>query len=351
MPTYTISKGDTLSAIAAKHGTTVGELMKVNSGNPAVKSANLIIAGGNLNLPDAIAAPASGPAPSAQLPSGGISPSTNQNAGATAVGDLGNLRIALRSALNEAGRTRVENNFRQVAPLSGGVPGTIGAVVDMIRAGIKSPVESTFSDIIQTFKDDVDAKSKEASRINELRLEYGTAIPNGVTSLDEAMKYVLPLVDKERKLRLDKMVQDQASDNDVETWAESLARGEIKIGNVPAAIRTAVKVRSEKIKETLEADGRKEYQDRIAFRIENDSDYDTERSIVLQDEDLTVAEQRDVLEFIDGLEEKAREEKRKGKKMNSGVLSPSSTGGATTAAASGIESGGGSSDLDQYLQK
>jgi murein DD-endopeptidase MepM/ murein hydrolase activator NlpD len=46
--TYTIQKGDTLSGIAQKYGTSVSELMKLN---PQIKDPNLIYAGASLNLP------------------------------------------------------------------------------------------------------------------------------------------------------------------------------------------------------------------------------------------------------------------------------------------------------------
>ncbi len=45
---YRIQSGDTLSGIARKYGTSVGELMKEN---PQIKDADLIYAGASLNLP------------------------------------------------------------------------------------------------------------------------------------------------------------------------------------------------------------------------------------------------------------------------------------------------------------
>lgn len=48
MPKYTIKKGDTLSQIAKKEGTTVAKLMEMN---PQIKDKNLIITGQSLNLP------------------------------------------------------------------------------------------------------------------------------------------------------------------------------------------------------------------------------------------------------------------------------------------------------------
>ena len=312
MPTLIIKSGDTLSKIAAANGTSVDALVAANKGNAAVKSANLIIAGGTINLPDKVAVPAAGPAEGAQLPPGGIAPPPVGDQGAKSVGDLGNLRMALREALNEAARKRVENNYKQVAPLSAGLPGTIGSVVDMIRGGIKPTVEQTFSDIVTTFKDANEAKQKELDKINQLRLEYGSAIPADVTDLKTAIDLVSPLVDAERKLKLSKMASDQAEDNDIQSWAESFAKGEITIGNVPAKIRTAVKVAADKIKTQLETDAKKEYKDRIAYRIERKvSDYNTERSQVLNDDNLNVAEQREVVDYIDTLEQSQKAAKSK----------------------------------------
>lgn len=52
MPTYTIKKGDNLSTIAKRYGTTVNALMKANGVN-GVKNKNLIITGKKLTVPDA----------------------------------------------------------------------------------------------------------------------------------------------------------------------------------------------------------------------------------------------------------------------------------------------------------
>src|SRR3990167_274412 len=100
MPTLNIKSGDTLSKIAADNGTTVDAILSANQGNPSVKSANLIIAGGSLNLPG-VEAPA-GPTASGALP-GGDAPMATGTA-TKGMGDLGNLRMALREALNEASR-------------------------------------------------------------------------------------------------------------------------------------------------------------------------------------------------------------------------------------------------------
>src|SRR5574343_784355 len=59
MSTITIQKGDTLSALAGKYGTSVNALL---SANPQISNPNLIIAGASLNLPTASTPAASAPA-------------------------------------------------------------------------------------------------------------------------------------------------------------------------------------------------------------------------------------------------------------------------------------------------
>lgn len=84
-----------------------------------------------------------------------------------AQGDLGNLKIALRTALNEAGKARVARNYEQVAGAAGGVPGTIGSVVNMIRGGVTAPVESTFETVMSTFEKANEAKQKAQENLRE----------------------------------------------------------------------------------------------------------------------------------------------------------------------------------------
>jgi len=45
--TYTVARGDTLTSIAKKFGTTVTELTKLNN----IKNINLIITGSSIKLP------------------------------------------------------------------------------------------------------------------------------------------------------------------------------------------------------------------------------------------------------------------------------------------------------------
>jgi hypothetical protein len=109
-----------------------------------------------------------------------------------------------------------------------------------------------------------------------------------------------------------------------------LAKGEISVGNVPSNIRTAVKVRSDAIRTNLEADAKKEYQDRIAFRLEKKtSDFETERSLAITDDNLSVAEQREILDYIDSLEQAQKASKAKGGKGFFSFLNPSGGGSIT----------------------
>ncbi len=47
---YELQAGDTLSELALKHGMTIPEIMKLNADNPAIKTRDLIYAGGTINL-------------------------------------------------------------------------------------------------------------------------------------------------------------------------------------------------------------------------------------------------------------------------------------------------------------
>ena len=315
---FVIKQGDTLSKIAQANGTTVDAILAANKGNAAVKSANLIIAGGNLNLPDKVAAPAGGVAPGTGVPAGGLDPASQaQDAASSAVGEMGNLRMALKAALNEAGKNRVANNYSQMAGAGlTGIPGTVGSVVDMIRGSAKTGVESTFSDIMTSYKDATEAKQKELDRINQLRLEYGSAIPAGVTSLQEAIALVQPLVDQERddsrRKGLGKLSSDQAEDDDIQAWAEMVASGERTISQVPSKIRTAVNTLSQTISTKNKEGAMNTLRENILFDIEQKvNTYEGLRSETRNSGDLEPNEKRELLSYIDGLENEQKASKNK----------------------------------------
>ena len=332
---YYTAKGQKLPSVAER--APLAAQYGISNYKGTAEQNNLLLSKLEATAPIPVPGGTSNPLPSgatSAIPNGGgqaIQPS----AGTETAGDLGNLRIALREALNEAAKSRVEKNFNIAAPLSGGVPGTLGSIVDMIRGGIKAPVETTFSDIISGYKDATDAKKKEIDRINELRAEYGSVVPSSVQDLSTALDLIAPTVDKERRLALEKMAKDQAADNDIESWADSFARGEVSIGNVPAAIRTAVKVRADKIKATLETEAKSEYKSRIAFRLEKkQSDFDQERGLTMQDDNLTVVEQREVIDYIDSLEAAQKAAKKTSGKGFFNFLSPSKNEDTSTSNAS-----------------
>jgi LysM repeat protein len=335
-----INSGDTLSGIASANGTTVSALLSSNKDNPAVKSANLIIAGGSINIPDAVGSPAAGPAAGTGTPvSGSLDPaSTVQGGAAQRTSSLGNLRIALRAALNEAGKERMATQYSQVAPLAGGVPGTLGGVVNMIRANLKSPIESVFSDITTTWKEDAAAAEKEKGRIQELRVQFGSAIPAGVTSLDEAIGYVTPLVDKENSAKLAKLQQEQVVDNDVEGWAASVAAGE-SIGSVPMAIRTKVRNRANVLIEEAKTKTKTEFENTLELFAEKKwLTYDDMRTAIssggkIGNFDLSTLngdEMREFTDYVDGLELKSKGGKSSG---GNNFLGNLFGGGQSTAAA------------------
>ena len=75
MATYKIKKGDTLSGIAKKYGTSVGALM---SANKSIKNANLIYAGRTLNIPGSSSSRSSSSGSSSNNSGGGSSNQTTQ---------------------------------------------------------------------------------------------------------------------------------------------------------------------------------------------------------------------------------------------------------------------------------
>jgi hypothetical protein len=311
-----INQGDNLSSLASQYGTTVDALMASNKDNPAVKSKDLIIAGGNLNIPDQVGSPAAGPAAGTGLANGALDAATSVQGGAASnLGSLANLRLALREALNEAGKNRMANSYSQIAPLAGGVPGTLGSVVNMIRSSAAAPVESVFNDVVTAWKEDAAAAEKEKARIQELRIEFGSAIPAGVTTLDEAIGYVTPLVDKENNLRLAKLQQDQQTDNDVETWAQFLAEGG-SMSSVPTKIRTQAQNRATAIMTEKEEKYKTEFKDTLKlFASKKYNTYEELREIVkkggsLANFDLSTLNGREMDEYIGYIDELELAEKQ-----------------------------------------
>lgn len=231
---------------------------------------------------------------------------------------LGSFRIALKQALEESAASTAKNRMTQLSGLTegGAAPSVITAAIGLAQSGLRQSQESVFGDIMTGYKDASEARQKEIDRINDLRLEFGSAVPNSVTDLKTALDFVSPLVDKERKLKLDKMRQEQQNDEDVESAAEFVAKGGLlsQVGG-SSDYKAKVRIRAEVLKKTLEAEAEQLYKDKIAFKIEKKvSDYETERASAISDDNLSPNEIRGILDYIDTLEVKEKETKTKSKK-------------------------------------
>lgn len=100
------------------------------------------------SVPGSTYEPYNPPAPSSfkeETPAGTLTPPTSS---------LGNLRIALRAAAEEAGKEREASRLEQFQGAGlGRTPGTLGSIADIVRGSVKPGVEQTFSDRMQTFTD------------------------------------------------------------------------------------------------------------------------------------------------------------------------------------------------------
>lgn len=203
---------------------------------------------GGLSKREFAAAQAGKPMPY-EKDAGAFSTLTPQAPAPTGMENLGNLKTVLRDALNEAARNRIAKSYEQVAPIAGGVPGSIGSVVSMIKGSVQTPVETIFAEGIQTFRDANEARQVEIDTINKLRLEYGSAIPANVTTMNEAMKYVKPLVDEERRLRLSDLRRSIEDTNDIESGAIQYADQEGKMTGITGTneYKSKVRIRGQEI--------------------------------------------------------------------------------------------------------
>lgn len=221
------------------------------------------------------------------------------------ISPLGSLRIALRAALNEAGQRRTAGNFSALGDLTEGLPpGSMRSVVDLIRGSTAPAIETVFSDIVSGFEAELESKRKEKEKIQELRLEYGSAIPAGVTSFDEAIKYAEPLIDEERRLALEDDRAELAEEGDIDGYAICLAQGGTASScGIPNKYRADAQIRAEeyilKEKEAAFTDEKKKISDRISRKA---STYAQEREQIWANANLSFDEQRDLIDYIDTLE-------------------------------------------------
>lgn len=256
----------------------------------------------------------------ANLQSGGGTPTNIQEetpAGTlpplSSVGELSNLRIALRSALTEAAQQTATSRMQQLSGLvSGGAsPSVINAAIGLAQSGLRQTQETVFGDIMAGYKDATEARQKELDRINELRQEFGSAVPSNVTDLLTALDLVAPLVDKERELRLEKMATEQAEDDEIESWAYDVARDPDYISKVPAKIKTRVKIRADVLREDLQEKIKANLKTTIGVLLDKKlKSYDEIRTEIqtggsissVSLADLTGDEMREWIDYVDALE-------------------------------------------------
>lgn len=87
---------------------------------------------------------------------------------------LASLRLALKDAMNEAGKKRLESNFNQISPIASGLPpGSMGGVVNLIRGGIQSTIEGTFNTITEA--------QQEEEKLNLAKKESAFNILNALS--------------------------------------------------------------------------------------------------------------------------------------------------------------------------
>lgn len=99
----------------------------------------------------------------------------------SSIGDLSNLRVALRSALTEATQQKSKSRIEALSPLleGGAAPNVIGAAVGLAQQGLKQTQENYFNDIMTGVKDA--QQSADQARRDTLN-SINTMIDNGVFS-------------------------------------------------------------------------------------------------------------------------------------------------------------------------
>lgn len=95
------------------------------------------------------------------------------------LGDLGNLRVALRSALNEAAQNTQASRLQQMSGLIGGGASysVLTAALGLARSGLQTSQETIFGDVMTGYTEEQKLKeTKKASALNMMN----TVIDNGV---------------------------------------------------------------------------------------------------------------------------------------------------------------------------
>jgi hypothetical protein len=222
---------------------------------------------------------------------------------------LANLKLALRDALNEGGRRRLEEGIKQISPISEGLPpGSMGQVVDMIRNSVATPIESIYKTSVDAIEEE--ARLKAEKQKNALDIIKQMADDGSLGDLpDEAILAMSKSsgldagqllswrvsIKRDKDLGLEKARKEiellnaqigatgrsnrgsgapGAAGTDVDSYAEAIMNGSVKITGVPQKIRAQVLAKVEELKRNASSRYGNETQAR--------ADYDREVASALQ---------------------------------------------------------------------
>jgi hypothetical protein len=126
---------------------------------------------------------APGALPPGSLPpanQGAVPPGTGQAAvTTTGLGDMGNLRLALKAALTEAAQTKQDSRITAMSGLleGGASPNVINAALGLARSGLQQKSEDIFNTVMESRTEEI--KLQEAKKTSAMNM-INTAIDNGV---------------------------------------------------------------------------------------------------------------------------------------------------------------------------
>jgi hypothetical protein len=153
--------------------------------------------------------------------------------------DMNNLSQALKAALSEAGQTVAKQRMTAMSGMveGGAAPNVINMAIGLAQSGLRQTQADVFGDILTTYKENIAMKQREQEQINNLRLQFGTAIPKSVDSLSEALDYVTPLVDEERRLEiagLKKSLEDVKTEETLtdDDWYKLIKNEQARISDI-----------------------------------------------------------------------------------------------------------------------
>ena len=159
------------AAAAAAAGVTKDQYVAAGSSNAELNN-KISAAFEKGGMQGTMTAPTSG-APNPGGVAGAAGPDTTglPQGGAPQQTDLGKFSSVLRTALNEAGADRIKARAQQMS--AGGfqpkTPGTLGAVSEILRAGVETPIESVYSDTVSLLKEKLKAAEVNPAQFKTVR--------------------------------------------------------------------------------------------------------------------------------------------------------------------------------------